>query len=489
MKRVLFLLILGLLLGGVQAQNLQASLSFARFYNPEMGPYVETYLSVDAGGVKLVELENGKYQAKVNLLLLFKRNDTIIDFSKTQLNSPVLSDTLDVNFRFLDQQRFFLPNGKYTLEIEFQDASKDSKVTKASAEIDLLYTKGGSIQLSDVEFLSSYEKSTEWKVNTKNGFDMVPHVSTFFPDYETKLTYYAEIYSAAEILGENEKFLVSTYISNANDRHVVNGLIIRRKMEAQEVNVTLSQFDLSSLASGNYFLNLEVRNKTNEVMVANKTFFQVSNPSVIFNEDLLAKIEDGRSFVTKFNNDSLTYLIRSIYPISTATERSFIEHSLADADVGQKRKFLAFFWDNRDSNNPEHAWKKYHVEVIKTNNSFGNKYVPGFDTDRGRVYLQYGSPNTISDQEYESGGGTHEGTVPYQIWHYYEIADQRDGKFVFYNPHLIPNGHTLLHSNVVGEINNPHWQTYLHRNQLESIDAPENDRYYGRSGELYNNPR
>jgi len=489
MKRVLVLLMLGMILGGVQAQNLQASLSFSRFYNPEMGSYVETYLSVDAAGVKLLEVENGKYQAKVNLLLMFKQNDTIIDFSKTQLNGPVLKDTLDVNFRFLDQQRFFLPNGKYTLEIEFQDANAESKLTKASAEIDLLYTNNSSIQLSDVEFLSSYEKSTEWKVNTKNGFDMVPHVSTFFPEYDNKLTYYAEIYNANTILGDEEKFLVSAFISNSNERKVVNSLIIRRKMNAKEVNVILSQFDLSSLASGNYFLNLEVRNKTNEVMVANKSFFQVSNPSVIFNEDLLAKIEDGNSFVTKFDNDSLTYLIRSVYPIATATERSFIEHSLVDADMNQKRKFLAFFWDNRDHDNPEFAWKKYQVEVIKTNNSFGNKYVPGFDTDRGRVYLQYGPPNTISDQEYESGGGDYEGVVPYQIWHYYEIADQRDGKFVFYNPHLIPNGHTLLHSNVVGEINNPHWQTYLHRNQLESIDAPDNDRYYGRSGELYNNPR
>ncbi len=479
---------MALFVGGIQAQNLQASLSFAKYYNPEMGSYVETYLSVDAAGVRLVNTEDGKYQANVNLLLMFKRNDSIIQFSKTQLNSPVVTDTLNVNFKFLDQQRFFLPNGKYTLEIEFEDANKDTEITKAQTDIELDFTKE-SIQLSDVEFLSSYEKSTEWKVNTKNGFDMVPHVSTFYPESEDKLTYYIEIYNSAKILGENEKFLVSAFISNFNSTEVVNNLIVRRRMEAKEVNVLLSQFDLSELASGNYFLNLEVRSKTNEVMVANKSFFQTSNPSVIFNEDLLAKVEDGSSFVSKFGNDSLVYLIKSVYPIATPIERSFIENSLEASDEMQRRKFLAYFWGSRDNQNPEYAWKKYQVEVMKTNRSFGNKYVPGFATDRGRVYLQYGPPNTISDQEYESGGGRHEGTVPYQIWHYYEIAEQRDGKFVFYNPHLIPNGHTLLHSNVIGEISNAHWQTYLHRNQLEGIDAPENDIYTGRSGELYNNPR
>jgi GWxTD domain-containing protein len=489
MKRYILLFILGLFLGGVQAQNLQASLSFARYYNPELGSYVETYLSVDAAGVQLQEVENGKYQAKVNLLLMFKIGDSIVDFSKTQLNSPVLDDTLNVNFNFLDQQRFFLPNGKYTLEIEFQDATKEGKVTQASADIDLYFSEN-TIQISDVEFLSSYEKSTEWKVNTKNGFDMVPHVSTFFPESEKKLTYYAEIYNTKKVLGESEKFLVSAFVSNTNDRKVVNDLIIRRRMDVQEVNVLLSQFDLSELASGNYFLNLEIRNKSNEVMVANKSFFQVSNPEVLFNEDLLAKIESGESFVSKFSSDSINYLIKSIYPIATPAERLFIDNS-DEENVSEitKRKFLAFFWESRDKQNPEFAWKKYQVEVIKTNNSFGNKYMPGFETDRGRVYLQYGPPNTISDQEFEAGGGMHDGSVPYQIWHYYEIGDQRDGKFVFYNPHLIPNGYTLLHSNVVGEINNPHWQTYLHRNQLESIDAPDNDRYGGRSGELYNDPR
>lgn len=488
MKKYLSILISVLLAASLQAQQLNASLSYARFSNPELGSYVETYLSVEAGGVLLIPINESEYQASVNLLLMFKSNDSIIQFSKTLLKSPVLEDTINVNFNFLDQQRFFLPNGEYTMEIEFQDANKEGDFSTASVDIDLNFDKE-TIQISDVEFLSSYEKSTEWQINTKNGFDMIPHVSSFYPSHEKKLTYYAEIYNAAKLLGDQEKFLLSAYISNANENKVVNDLIVRRKMDASEVNVILNQFDLSKLASGNYYIVLEVRNKMNELKAANKTFFQLSNPDIMFNEDLLAKIENGSSFVNKFDNDSLTELIECLYPIADPIERSFIRNSLASTNEFQKQKFLLYFWQNKDANNPEEAWMRYQLEVVKTNNSFGNAYTPGYSTDMGRVYLQYGPPNTISDQEYESGGGMHEGAVPYQIWHYYEIGQQRNGKFVFYNPHLIPNGHTLLHSNVVGEINNPHWQTYLHRNQLESIDSPENDRYNGRSGEFYNDPR
>lgn len=488
MKKYFIILISILFFQTIQAQNLNASLSFARFYNPELGPYVETYLAVESAGVRLVPLENGNYQAHVNLLLMFKRNDSIIEFSKTQIHSPEIEDTLNLNFSFIDQQRFFLANGNYTLEIEFQDANAQKEASKASVDLELNFGKQ-DVQISDVEFLSSYEKSTEWKINTKNGFDMVPHVSSFFPSNEKKLTYYAEIYNTARAFGNYEKFLLTTYISNLNDNKVLNNLITRRKMQSEEVNVILNQYDLSSLASGNYYLNVEIRDKANNMVCANKTYFQLSNPDVLFNQDLLAKIEDSQSFLDSFEGDTLNQLVKCIYPIALPTERSFIQNSLKTATDIQKKKFLLYFWQNKDPQNPELAWQKYQVEVIKTQHSFGSRNNPGYATDRGRVYLQYGPPNTISDQEYESGGGLHEGAVPYEIWHYYEIGKQRNGKFVFYNPHLIPNGHTLLHSNVIGEVSNPHWQTYLHRNQLESIDAPEDDRYGGRSGEFYNDPR
>ncbi len=488
MKKYILVLIALAFIGGIQAQKLNASLSYARFYNPELGSYVETYLSVEAAGVKFVAVEDGKYQAKVNLLLMFKKGDSIVDYSKTQLSSPISEDTLNLNYSFIDQQRFFLPKGNYTMEIEFSDASNAIDPSTASIDINLDFNTE-KIQISDVEFLSSYNKSKDWKINTKNGYDMVPHVSTFYGETEKSITFYAEIYQTLKVLGADAKYLLSVYVANASDMVLVNDLIIRKKVEAQEVNVILSQFDISKLASGNYYLVIEIRDKENKVLDANKSFFQLSNSDVQFDQDLLSQISAEQSFINNFPEDSLNALILSVFPIAEPMERSFIKNSLKSANEQQKRKFLIYFWSKRDELNPKLAWQKYQLEVIKVQKSFANSYEAGYATDRGRVYLQYGPPNTISDQEFESGGGRHEGSVPYQIWHYYVIANQSDGKFVFYNPHLVPNGYTVLHSNVVGEISNPHWQGYLHRNQLESLDAPENDRYPGRSGELYNNPR
>ncbi len=89
------------------SQHMSANLEYSRFYNPELGSYVETYLSVNMMGLKLEEVEKGKFQARVNLLMVFRKKDSIVDFSKTQIMSPIVSDTNKLNINFIDQQKIF----------------------------------------------------------------------------------------------------------------------------------------------------------------------------------------------------------------------------------------------------------------------------------------------------------------------------------------------------------------------------------------------
>jgi GWxTD domain-containing protein len=488
MKKLIYTFLLAMMAASLSSQNMNANLEYLRFFSPEFGPYVETYLTVNMRGLQLEEIEKGKFLSKVNLLLIFRNKDSIVSFSKTQIHSPIIEDTTNLNFNFIDQQRFFLPNGKYFLDIEFGDAIRNKEPFKTTGNFELEF-ESEKIQFSDFEFLDSYEPSDGIKVNTKNGYDMVPYVGNFFGTRDSILNYYAEFYNADKILGAGEDLLLMAYISSADNDEVNNNYVVRKKVKAEEVNVVLSSFKLTNLPSGNYYLVIELINRENEHIVAQKKFFQLSNKNINYSKSIIDEIASGGTFVNQFSNDSITQLINSLFPIADANERSFLKYQLPEVNLEEKQKFFYYFWQKVDPYAPENAWRTYHAEVLKTNRSFGNKYTPGYATDMGRVYLQYGPPNTISDQEYESGGGRHEGSVPYQIWHYYEIGNQRDGKFVFYNPHLIPRGYELLHSNVIGEISNAHWQTYLRRNQLESIDTPENDTYGGRSGELYNNPR
>jgi hypothetical protein len=107
-------------------------------------------------------------------------------------------------------------------------------------------------------------------------------------------------------------------------------------------------------------------------------------------------------------------------------------------------------------------------------------------SDRGRVYLQYGKPNAIAESHYEPAA------FPYEIWHYYNINGQRDKRFVFYTQEIATNDFQLLHSDVVGELANYHWQRQLYSRIWDpySIDDVIVPNSYGSfATDYYRQPR
>ena len=119
-------------------------------------------------------------------------------------------------------------------------------------------------------------------------------------------------------------------------------------------------------------------------------------------------------------------------------------------NVELMQKFFYGFWKNRNPLNPELAWNNYKRLIASVNKSFSNGQFKGYLTDRGRVYLQYGPPNT-RNKEYLSNT-----QKPFEVWHYYSIANQRDCSFVFTHRSL-GNNMDLVLSNVDGENTNFEW--------------------------------
>jgi hypothetical protein len=114
--------------------------------------------------------------------------------------------------------------------------------------------------------------------------------------------------------------------------------------------------------------------------------------------------------------------------------------------------------------------------------------MPGYATDRGRVYLQYGPPNTMSDHYAEPSA------YPYEIWHYYKLGSQSNRKFVFYNPDLVSNDFVLLHSDAQGELPNSRWEMDLHKRDTQSNDFDKESKdgglFYGNQAkDNFKNPR
>ena len=131
------------------------------------------------------------------------------------------------------------------------------------------------------------------------------------------------------------------------------------------------------------------------------------------------------------------------------------------------------------------GWMAYKVEVTKVNNQYSSAKRKGYDTDQGRVYLQYGPPNAIAPSYSEPN------TYPYEIWHYYKIDNQSNRKFVFYNPDLVSKSFTLLHSDALGEPNDPQWQLRLYKRTVQNSDFDKEkvEQGYGQhSNDQFTNP-
>ena len=160
------------------------------------------------------------------------------------------------------------------------------------------------------------------------------------------------------------------------------------------------------------------------------------------------KINISGTFVDTYSKDQLIQYIDYVYPIQKNKEGVTANSLLKRGELQYMKKFFYQFWKDRYPLDPLYAWENYLQVVKKVNSEFDNGRIPGYKTDRGRVYLQYGPPNSRVANEHST---TYE---RFEVWHYYRIEMQSDCRFVFGNRGT--DMHLVL-SNVEGETSDQEW--------------------------------
>ena len=99
-----------------------------------------------------------------------------------------------------------------------------------------------------------------------------------------------------------------------------------------------------------------------------------------------------------------------VYIISDEEKKAFAQLTTDTA----REQFVQDFWARRDPTpgTEENEFKEEHYRRIAYANEHYAASVPGWRTDRGRIYIQYGPPNQI---EAHSGEGV---TYPFEQWRY-----------------------------------------------------------------------
>ncbi len=493
MKKIFSIFFATVLFVQVNAQ-ITAYFSRCTFSTPQHEPYIETYISIFGNSILYKKNAAGKYQGVVEVGVLFSQNGKIKASKKYNLMSPEQKDTLD-RPPFIDQQRFKLDTGTYDMEVMVTDKNLNGKTLSIKDKVKVAFSSD-KVNISDVALLTSFEKAEKPGPLTKNGLNLIPYVADFFPDNITEISFYAEIYNTDTVLGRNEKYIISYFVESYESKTALSKFAAFKKETTAPVSVLLTKLNIAELTSGNYNLVVEVRNKTNELVQQKKVFFQRKNtsfhPALDIND--LSNISVDNTFASKITGkDTLAGFIRCLTPISSEAEKGFIDNQLKLADERLMQQFFYNFWQSRYLQEPEAAWYRYYQDVVAVNKNFGAFNYQGFETDRGRVYLQYGPPD--KRQEYPSEPNAY----PYEIWLYYRLVDksnlqpiQTNKQFIFFNRDLVSNNYRILHSDARGETKDARWQMKLHSRTVQSHDFEDKtapDHFGGNSSEEFSNPK
>ena len=118
------------------------------------------------------------------------------------------------------------------------------------------------------------------------------------------------------------------------------------------------------------------------------------------------------------------WLSQDVVYIITPEEKAAFKQLSNDEERDQ---FIEQFWLRRDPtpDTPENEYKEEHYRRIAYANEHFAAGLPGWKTDRGRIYIIWGAPDQIEshptggtyDRPQEEGGGTTT-TYPYEDWRY-----------------------------------------------------------------------
>ena len=488
--------------GFASRSQLTALFGYSVFYLPESNqPYVETYLRFDARGLAFQEVEEGRFRASVEVTLVARRGDTVEYVKKYNLLSPFTSSAEATNFTFMDLQRFGLANGIYDLELTLKDNGTDDDPVMLKEKLLVYYGKGKPM-MSAIQLMESAMPTTTENMLSRNGYDMVPYIDDFVPEQVQVLHPYFELYNTDKEIGSGA-YNVEVYVTQRESGIRLPKIGWKRSGVAPKACVPVfADLDVSGLPSGNYVIVAEVTNGDGDALFRKEVMIMRSNPNI--EEATATEAEVATSFAALINDEeTINYYIDALYPISSAAELSIAKDLLGRQALAEKQTYLYRFWKSRDEVNPEGKWKEYYKLMKYVEEHFTYPRTPGYRTDRGRVYLQYGPPDYVRDEKNfvgalnnvhwslnantanSLGEGTkaNEGYIyylPYQLWRYNTLPGDYSNRVFLFWDEFRGGYYKLLNSNARGEVVTPGWERMLSRNTVDEEAIGEVGQQFNR---------
>ncbi len=443
-----------------QRSNLQLDVDYAQFRGAEDSLYIELYYSFAARGLNYTYIDEvfvGALEIDLSVFELsdlseavkerkFRMNYSVEDTAGTSLNQTVIG-----------LSAFFLPAGEYRLSVRGYNAETPDKADSLSFDLRLTDIPEEHIALSDIQFANSIRQIPRDPENTfyKNTLEVIPNPSRIFGVGHPILFYYLELYNLLEEAEPGHDYDIRTAVYDA----VGNQYFEREntKSRRHESSVEVGTVNTSSFQSGTYTLMIAVIDKASDVVVTSSRRFFVFNPHHGVAADAREDTRHGvvASIFAIMSEEELDQEFERMRYITTSEDRRVFNNLETKAE---KQVFLYEYWRKIDpdpitSINP--IRQEYLNRVEHANQQFSFGFREGWRSDRGRVFITYGTPD-----EYERYPSRSD-TKPFEIWHYNNI--QGGVIFVFVDRTGFQD-YQLVHSTHRSELRDDNWQQYIRQN-------------------------
>ena len=447
MKRILLITLVLASSLIANCQHLNVNFDYSVYMLSDKRPYVETYLLIDGKSVNYT-VNDVNLESKIDVTMIFKNADDLVEFRHFIVGNPPLPDTTDVFPDFTDVQRIFIPQGIYNFELKIKDlnAPKEYQKTITRHEIIAIDIPQKQVALSGIELLESFTPKMERTINLKNGNECIPYCRDTISQDAEYLRFYVELYNVATETDGLGECNVHTCIRDAYTQRTIAGHSSTTKVKALNYYQFMKEIDIKRLPTGKYFLTVEIRNKYDKAIGSATKYFERKNAPEVKLPAYTSAGKTLRSSAMYTNADTVANILSDMKLMADTDEAATLDKAIGSADMIVMQQALYDFWIQRNQFDPDNALADF---VRRANAASQQNCSP----DQKLLMLRYGIPNTIVDRT--------DAAKPFVVWHYYKIGNLTNIKFVF-TP--TDGTLTLLHSNMRCELQNDDWQTALFAN-------------------------
>jgi len=362
-----------------------------------------------------------------------------------------------------------LPPGNYRATIYIADIG--DKAHRDSIQFDLKVPSfaANKLQVSDIQIATDLVEGEQGSIFHKNGYMVMPNVSGEISAPFLVLNTYMEIYNIDRVPTSEFHILYGLAMEKNGMRKIFYSQEVTRRRGDTKSVVEVNSIPLDSLPSGNYVVVVRAYNGLMRSATDSTTIwraFKINNPemdSVYWAQHatdrttIQASINEIDPMFAGKKESELDEDYAKVKYIAVDAEKATWD-DLSGAEA--KARFLSRFWNVRDETpgTPDNEGRDaYYKRVEEARSLYSAPMSPkGWDSDRGRILLQYGKPDGVDRHVHDFN------RKPYEIWSYSQMGYE----FVFVD-RTQTGFYRLVHSSAPGEIRFENWEqefTQLNKN-------------------------